>query len=57
VASSWLGQRPDPKIFKAVDEWWSVNMPPYKGLEFLLILVSIKIALLTELDGVKVMDG
>jgi len=32
-------------------------MPPYTGLEFLLVLVSTKIALLTELDGVKVMDG
>ncbi len=32
-------------------------MPPATGLEFLLILVSTKIALLTELDAVRVMDG
>jgi len=31
--------------------------PPYTGLEFLLILVSTKIALLTELGAVRVMDG
>ncbi len=32
-------------------------MTPATGLEFLLVLVSTMIALLTELDAVKVMDG
>jgi hypothetical protein len=46
-AQAWLGDKRG--IFAADDEGGLMNMPPHMGLGLFLVLVSTKMALLTEL--------